>query len=212
MKTTLDLPEDLAVEVQRRAAADGRDLADEVVELVRKGLAAPAVEPPPLARAVIVTDPDTGLPVILSPPDAPILRMTAEEFDAIVAAATAAYRAATAERPACFCRSTQQSVLRLLSLPALLHSYGVPGLSNQDALTTLDRFMASPTVAYRDEPARVVPLWHRLAALPTASPKVWMDAYLAAFAIAGGLELVTFDKGFSQFAGLTHTIVVPTTP
>jgi plasmid stability protein len=80
MKTMLDLPEDLAVEVQRRAAADGRDLADEVVELVRKGLAAPFAEPPPLAHAVIITDPDTGLPVILSPPDAPISRMTTDEI------------------------------------------------------------------------------------------------------------------------------------
>jgi plasmid stability protein len=84
MKTTLDLPDDLAAEVRRRAAADGRDVADEVVELVRKGLAAPAGAPPEMAKAVITTDPDTGLPVIQSPPDAPIHRMTAAELDALI--------------------------------------------------------------------------------------------------------------------------------
>jgi plasmid stability protein len=46
MKTELDIPEDLAVEVRRRAAADGRQVADEVVELVRKGLAVAVAEVP----------------------------------------------------------------------------------------------------------------------------------------------------------------------
>jgi toxin-antitoxin system PIN domain toxin len=127
-------------------------------------------------------------------------------------AATAAYRAATAARPACFCRSTQQSVLRLLSLPTLLRTYGVPGLSNRDALATLERFMASPSVAFRDEPPNIAAVWHPLAALPTASPKVWMDAYLAAFAILGDLQRVTFDQAFSQFAGLNVTILTAPHP
>ena len=35
-----------------------------------------------------------------------------------------------------------------------------------------------------------------------ASPKLWMDAYLAAFAIAGDCQLVTTDKAFKQFKGL----------
>lgn len=84
MKTTLDLPEDLAAEVRRRAAADGRELADEVVELLRRGLAAPVSGTAPPSPAVILDDPDTGLPVIHSPPDAPIWRMTPAEVDALV--------------------------------------------------------------------------------------------------------------------------------
>jgi plasmid stability protein len=90
MKTTLDIPEDLAVELRRRAAADGRDVADEVVDLVRKGLAvamgdAPAAVVAAVPAPVIIIDPDTGLPVIQSPSDAPIWRMTAGELDAIIA-------------------------------------------------------------------------------------------------------------------------------
>jgi len=38
MTTTLNLPDDLASAVQRRAAQGGRDVAAELVELVRKGL------------------------------------------------------------------------------------------------------------------------------------------------------------------------------
>lgn len=72
--------------------------------------------------------------------------------------------------------------------------------------------MASPSVAYRDEPAGLVPLWHRLAALHSASPKVWMDAYLAAFASAGELQMVTLDQAFSQFAGVSVTILAPEAP
>jgi predicted nucleic acid-binding protein len=42
-------------------------------------------------------------------------------------------------------------------------------------------------------------VWRQLAETETASPKLWMDAYLAAFAITGGLRLVTFDKDFRKF-------------
>jgi predicted nucleic acid-binding protein len=44
--------------------------------------------------------------------------------------------------------------------------------------------------------------WRQLAARDAASPKRWMDAYLAAFAQAGGYRLVTTDAAFRQFAGL----------
>lgn len=81
MTTTLNLPDDLAAAVRRRAAREGRDVAAEVVELVRKGLAAsepaqPAAEPVP---PVISTDPVTGLPVIRGAPDAPIQSMSAAD-------------------------------------------------------------------------------------------------------------------------------------
>ena len=39
-----------------------------------------------------------------------------------------------------------------------------------------------------------------------ASPKLWMDAYLAAFAIESGQQLVTTDTGFRQFKGLDATV------
>jgi predicted nucleic acid-binding protein len=44
--------------------------------------------------------------------------------------------------------------------------------------------------------------WRQLAVRETASPKLWMDAYLTAFAQDGGYRLVTFDAAFAQFGGL----------
>jgi len=84
MKATLDIPDDIAGELQRRAAAGGRDLSQEVVALVRKGLGVLPAGPASQATPVITTDPQTNLPVIQSPPDAPIWRMTAAELDTLI--------------------------------------------------------------------------------------------------------------------------------
>jgi len=120
-------------------------------------------------------------------------------------AASEAFAKATEARPATFCRSTEQSVLRLITTPAIMRQYGAPAMSNAQALTALHSFQSPATVRYREEPAGLVPLWHSLADRLTASPKVWMDAYLAAFAVAGQLTMVTFDKDFKSYVtnGLT---------
>jgi uncharacterized protein len=118
---------------------------------------------------------------------------------------------ATPANPAVFCRSTQQSVLRLASTPALLKAYGADGLTNRDALVALDALMALPQVCEREEPPGTVALWHRLASRDTASPKVWMDAYLAAFAISSGLRFVTLDDDFKTYEaqGLDGVLLNP---
>jgi len=59
--------------------------------------------------------------------------------------------------------------------------------------------MALPQVAERDEPPGSFALWQHIATRDTASPKVWMDAYLAAFAISGGLRLASLDQDFKNF-------------
>ena len=61
----------------------------------------------------------------------------------------------------------------------LLKAYGAEGQGNRDALVALNALLALPQVVERAEPPGTVPLWHRLADRDTASPKVWMDAYLA---------------------------------
>jgi predicted nucleic acid-binding protein len=43
--------------------------------------------------------------------------------------------------------------------------------------------------------------------LADAPPGFWTDAYLAAFARAGGLGLVTFDRDFRRYAGLDLTLL-----
>jgi toxin-antitoxin system PIN domain toxin len=116
---------------------------------------------------------------------------------------------ATVSRPACFCRSTELSFLRLASTPALHRMYGASTATNEDVLRTYESFTSHPAVAWREEPAGIASHWPKLASRTTASPKVWMDAYLAAFAIAGDLTLVTADADFKGFtrSGLTLHLI-----
>ena len=106
-----------------------------------------------------------------------------------------------------FCRSTQHSYLRLLTTAAVVSSYGIAPLSNDDAWLAYQGWQADARVTYLDEPAGIEATWQTLAARKSASPKVWMDAYLAAFAMAGGLQLVTTDKDFKQFNGLNLVVL-----
>ena len=98
-----------------------------------------------------------------------------------------------------FCRSTEQSLLRLLSSEKILNAMGSHTLSNEQAIDAVEKMQRHPGVATKAEPVNVRSLWLRLATRPTPSPKLWMDAYLAAFAITGGHQMVTFDKAFRQF-------------
>jgi predicted nucleic acid-binding protein len=52
------------------------------------------------------------------------------------------------------------------------------------------------------EPRGLDSQWKKLASGSKPSPKLWMDAYLAAFALAARYQLVTTDKAFKQFKGL----------
>ena len=63
---------------------------------------------------------------------------------------------------------------------------------------------------FLDEPVDQEALWHQLAGRPSASPKVWTDAYLAAFAIGHKLELLTLDGDFKSVvkAGLKLRLLV----
>lgn len=106
---------------------------------------------------------------------------------------------ATPAEPAVFCRATQLSFLRLITTPTVARAYGAEGLSNREALAALDALTALPQVSERDERPGTLALWRRLACRNTASPKVWMDAYLTAFAISDGLRIVSLDRNFTTF-------------
>jgi toxin-antitoxin system PIN domain toxin len=105
-------------------------------------------------------------------------------------------------RDVLFCRATQQSLLRLLTTDAVTAPYGIPALSNRDAWSWYERLAGDKRIAFAEEPNGLEVHWKKLATRRTASPKLWMDAYLAAFAITGNHQLVTFDADFKQFKGL----------
>jgi toxin-antitoxin system PIN domain toxin len=101
-----------------------------------------------------------------------------------------------------FCRSTQQSFLRLVTTASILAPYNALALSNAQAWNAYDDFLSDSRVSLQDEPAGLDRWWRQYSHRKSASPKLWMDAYLAAFARAGGCRMVTTDAAFKQFAGL----------
>lgn len=111
-------------------------------------------------------------------------------------------------RTLAFCRATQQGLLRLLTNAAVLAPYGNPPLTNGQAWEAYEQFAADDRVLLRaDEPPGLEGTWRELAVRDTAAPKLWMDAYLAAFALCAGYTLVTTDTGFRQFPGLEATVI-----
>jgi toxin-antitoxin system PIN domain toxin len=95
-----------------------------------------------------------------------------------------------------FCRFTQQGFLRLATNSKV---FGKNAVSLAAAWQMFDLLAADPRVSCANEPASVEHQWRAFTQHQTFSPHVWSDAYLAAFALSGNFELVTFDKGFSQY-------------
>lgn len=58
-----------------------------------------------------------------------------------------------------------------------------------------------------DEPSGLDDEWARLGTRLQKGACLDTDAYLAAFALAGGYTLATFDGGFVKFEGLRFEIV-----
>lgn len=98
-----------------------------------------------------------------------------------------------------FGRATELGFLRLVTQAAVMKRCGAAPLSNGEALAFLASLCNDPTVSRADEPAATRKLWFELADAPQAAPNIFMDAYLVAFAIVLGAELVTFDRGFVAY-------------
>jgi predicted nucleic acid-binding protein len=89
----------------------------------------------------------------------------------------------------------------------VLAGFGIPPLTNREAWAVVESFMADERIAFANEPAGVEEAWKTLALRDTNSPKLWMDAWLAAFALCSGFQMITTDKAFSQFKGLELLVV-----
>lgn len=98
----------------------------------------------------------------------------------------------------CFCRHTQLGLLRLLTADAVM---GQEVLLQSEAWTVYDRWLEDRRVALLDEPPALERRFRALTRGRHASPKLWADAYLSAFADAAQVTLVTFDRGFRGKVG-----------
>ena len=93
-----------------------------------------------------------------------------------------------------FCRQTQLGLFRILTTSSVM---GEEVLTQRGCWEIYDRWVATGQVGWADEPRDAEILLRTLTAGTTASPKVWMDAYLAAFAGSAGLTLVTLDRALA---------------
>jgi uncharacterized protein len=102
------------------------------------------------------------------------------------------------------CRPVQMGLIRLLCTEAVM---GDDTLTFPQAWNIYANLLASGRFSFVPEPPLLDATWAGLSRAFGRSPKVVMDAYLAAFAITGGYHLVTMDKAFGQFKGLEWTLV-----
>jgi uncharacterized protein len=90
-----------------------------------------------------------------------------------------------------FCRFTQLTILRLLTTEQIM---GKDARTMSGAWALWDKISADHRISLLSEPEDLEPEFRSRSRLASASPKVWADAYLLAFASVAGLRFVTFDR------------------
>src|SRR2546423_1233031 len=91
---------------------------------------------------------------------------------------------------AAFCRVTALALLRHLTNRHVMQ-HGV--LTGGEAWEEYARWLSLPEIRFLTEPPGVERHLRQFARALNPGPALWTDAYLAAFAIAGGCRMVTFD-------------------
>jgi len=84
-------------------------------------------------------------------------------------------------------------------------------LEPQAAWEAFEKIVAGGVVHFLDEPPGIQPHLKALTSGTRARRDFWTDAYLAAFAQAARMRMVTFDAGFSRFKDLDLWVLNPST-
>ncbi len=95
-----------------------------------------------------------------------------------------------------FVRVTQLGLLRLLTSSGPMR--GQP-LTNEEAWAVWDGFLSDERVRVFPELPALDERFRALSTSPQSSPKVWVDAYLAAHATANEAVLVSFDQAVARY-------------
>jgi len=95
-----------------------------------------------------------------------------------------------------FSRLTQLGLLRLLTTGSAM---GGQPLTNEEAWRVYDGFLFDSRVRVFPELPALEDLFRSYSSLRQASPKLWVDAYLAAHAAANEAVLVSFDQAFKSY-------------
>ena len=98
-----------------------------------------------------------------------------------------------------FCRITALGFLRLSTNAKVMA--GSP-MTVTEAWLAYIALRRAPEIELVPEPSRCEILLEQIALDTDLPPRMWTDAYLAAFAISGGMRLVSFDADFARFDAL----------
>jgi uncharacterized protein len=94
-----------------------------------------------------------------------------------------------------FCRFTQLGFLRLLTNRSAM---GPDTLTQSQAWGVFDGLLANPNNRMMNEPHGLDPVFRNFTDRKESSTKQWADGYLAAFAAAAAIQLVTFDQALAR--------------
>ncbi|MBL8296230.1 MAG: PIN domain-containing protein [Bryobacterales bacterium] len=97
------------------------------------------------------------------------------------------------------CRFVQLALIRLLANRSLMGAHAIAVSAGWDLVAEL---MEDERVEFLPEPPGLDGVMPALLRYRAPTVQLVRDSYLAAFAIAQGLTLVTLDQGFRQFRGL----------
>jgi uncharacterized protein len=98
-----------------------------------------------------------------------------------------------------FCRISMMGFLRLVTRPGVLSS----SLSIEEAWDIYHRYRSCDGIVFLPESDTAELTFELLTRSVNFTPRLWTDAYLAAFAIASGSRIVSFDGDFMKFEGLS---------
>ena len=108
---------------------------------------------------------------------------------------------------AVLCRVVQMGLLRLLNNPAVMRE---EAMNTTGCWSVWHRLLEDERFRFAsEEPLGLDVAFERFTIGRAFSARVWTDAYLAAYAHAARLRLVTFDKAFRGFHGLAFDVLEP---
>ena len=116
-----------------------------------------------------------------------------------------AYWSQNGARHFAFCRVTMLGLLRLTTS----HKAVANPKTQAAAWSIYHEFQALPNIRFLTEPTHLETTFHSLTTEVDLPNRMWTDAYLAAFAIASGSRLVSFDADFARFPGLQFLHLKP---
>lgn len=103
------------------------------------------------------------------------------------------------------CRVAQTGLLRLLNNPTVMQE---EVLDTAACWALWHRLLADERIRFAPtEPRDLDAAFERFTTGRAFTPRLWTDAYLAAYAHAAGLRLVTFDRGFRGFPDLACEVL-----